>query len=56
VTRSRGVSGRPKALAASPDPADRKLSQSIVDFVMQIEVAKTVQRMRAAQRQAELPA
>ena len=44
-----------KALAASPDPADRKLSKSIVDFVMQTEVAKTVQRMRAAQRQAELP-
>ena len=44
-----------KALAASPDPADRKLSKSIVDFVMQTEVAKTVQRMGAAQRQAELP-
>lgn len=44
-----------KALAASPDPADRKLSKSIVDFVMQTEVAKTVQRMRAAQRQIELP-
>jgi hypothetical protein len=44
-----------KALAASPDPADRKLSKSIVDFVMQTEVAKTVQRMRAAQRQAQLP-
>jgi hypothetical protein len=44
-----------KALAASPDPADRKLSKSIVDFVMQTEVAQAVQRHRAAQRQAELP-
>jgi hypothetical protein len=44
-----------KALAASPDPADRKLSKSIVDFVMQTEVARAVQRHRAAQRQAELP-
>ena len=44
-----------KALAASPDPADRKLSKSIVDFAMQTEVAKAVQRMRAAQRQTELP-
>jgi integrase len=44
-----------KALAASPDPADRKLSKSIVDFVMQTEVAQAVQRMRAAQRQTELP-
>jgi hypothetical protein len=44
-----------KALAASPDPADRKLSKSIVAFVMQTEVAQAVQRMRAAQRQTELP-
>jgi len=44
-----------KALAASPDPADRKLSKSIVDFVMQTEVARAVQRHRAAQRQADLP-
>ena len=44
-----------KALAASPDSADRKLSKSIVDFVMQTEVAQAVQRMRAAQRQTELP-
>ncbi len=44
-----------KALAASPDPSDRKLSRSIVDFVMQTEVARAVQRHRAAQRQAELP-
>jgi len=43
-----------KALAASPDPADRKLGKSIVDFVMQTEVARAVQRHRAAQRQAEL--
>jgi hypothetical protein len=28
---------------------------SIVDFVMQTEVAQAVQRHRAAQRQAELP-
>ena len=44
-----------KALAASPEPADRKLSKSIVDFVMQTDVARAVQRHRAAQRQAELP-
>jgi len=44
-----------KALAASPDPADRKLGKSIVDFVMQTEVAQAVQRHRAPQRQAELP-
>jgi hypothetical protein len=44
-----------KALAASPDPADRKLSKSIVAFVMQTEVAQAVQRMRNAQRQTELP-
>lgn len=44
-----------KALAASPDPADRKLSKSIVDFVVQTEVAQAVQRMRAGQRQTELP-
>jgi Relaxase/Mobilisation nuclease domain len=44
-----------KALAASPDPADRKLSKGIVAFVMQTEVAQAVQRMRAAQRQTELP-
>ena len=44
-----------KALAASPDPADRKLSKNIVDFVMQTEVAQTVQRHRAALRQTELP-
>ena len=43
-----------KALAASPDPAERKLSKSIVAFVMQTEVAQAVQRMRAAQRQTEL--
>ena len=43
-----------KALAASPEPADCKLSKSIVDFVMQTEVARAVQRHRAAQRQAEL--
>jgi hypothetical protein len=44
-----------KALAASPDAADRKLSKSIVAFVMQTEVAQAVQRMRNAQRQTELP-
>ena len=44
-----------KALAASPDPADRKLSKSIVDFMMQTDVARALQRHRAAQRQAELP-
>jgi hypothetical protein len=44
-----------KALAASPDPADRKLSKSIVDFVVQTDIARAVQRHRAAQRQAELP-
>jgi hypothetical protein len=44
-----------KALSASPDPADRKLSKSIVDFVMQTEVAQAVHSMRAAQRQPELP-
>jgi hypothetical protein len=44
-----------KAPAASPDPADRKLSNSIVAFVMQTEVAQAVQRVRAAQRQTELP-
>jgi len=44
-----------KALAASPAPADRKLSKRIVDFVMQTEVARVVQGHRAAQRQAELP-
>ena len=44
-----------KALAASPYPADRKLSKSIVDFVMKTEVARAVQRHRAAQRQAEPP-
>ena len=44
-----------KALAASPDPADRGLSKSIVAFVMQTEVAQAVQRMRAARRQTELP-
>lgn len=44
-----------KALAASPDPADRQLSKSIVDFVMQTDDARAVQRHRAAQRQAELP-
>lgn len=44
-----------KVLAASPDPADRKLSKSIVDFVMQTDVARAVQRHRAAQRQTELP-
>lgn len=44
-----------KALAASPDPADRKLSKNIVDFVMQTEVARAVQLHRATQRQAELP-
>jgi len=44
-----------KALAASPDLADRKLSKSIVAFVMQTEVAQAVQRMRNAQRQTELP-
>ena len=43
------------ALAASPDPVDRRLSKSIVDFVMQTEVAQALQRHRAAQRQAELP-
>jgi hypothetical protein len=47
--------GITKALAASPDPADRKLSKSIVDFVMQTEVARAVQRTRTAQRQTELP-
>jgi hypothetical protein len=31
-----------KRLAASPDPADRKLSKSIVGFVMQTEVAQAV--------------
>ena len=44
-----------KALAASSDPADRKLSKSIVDFVMHTEVARAVQRHRTAQRQVELP-
>ena len=44
-----------KALAASPDPADRMLSKNIVDFVMQKQIAQTVQRHRAAQRQTELP-
>jgi hypothetical protein len=44
-----------KALAASPEPAGRKLSKSIVDCVMQAQVAPAVQRHRAAQRQAELP-
>jgi hypothetical protein len=44
-----------KELASSPDPADRKLSKSIVAFVMQTEVAQAVQRMRDAQRQTELP-
>jgi len=44
-----------KALAASTDPADRTLSKSIVDLVMQTEVARAVQRHRAAQRQPELP-
>jgi len=44
-----------KALAASPDPADRKLSKNIVDFGMQTAVAQTVQRHRAAQRHTELP-
>lgn len=44
-----------KALAASPGPADRKLSKSIIAFVMQTEVAQAVQRNRAAQRQPELP-
>ena len=44
-----------KALAASPEPADRKLSKSIVEFVMQTDVARAVQRHRAAPRQAELP-
>ena len=44
-----------KALAASPDPADRKLCKNIVGFVMQTEVAQTVQRHHAAQRQTELP-
>jgi len=44
-----------KALAASPDPSDRKLSKNIVDFVMQTEIARAVQLHRAAQRQAELP-
>jgi hypothetical protein len=44
-----------KAQAASPDPADRTLIKSIVDFVMQTDVARMVQRHRAAQRQAEIP-
>ncbi len=44
-----------KALAASPNPADRMLSKSIVDSVMQTEVARAVQRHRAAQQQTELP-
>ena len=44
-----------KTLAASPDPADRKLSKSIIDFAMKTDVARTVQRHRAAQRQVELP-
>jgi hypothetical protein len=44
-----------KALASSPDPADGKLSKSIVAFVMKTEVAQSVQHMRAAQRQTELP-
>jgi hypothetical protein len=58
VTRSEALqawSEITKALAASPDPVDRKLSRSIVDFVMQTDVARAVQRHRAAQRQAELP-
>ncbi|WP_372528385.1 relaxase/mobilization nuclease domain-containing protein [Piscinibacter sp.] len=44
-----------KALAASPEPADRKLSKSIVDFAMQTDVARTVQRHRNERQQAELP-
>ena len=44
-----------KALAASPDPADRKLSKGIVDFMMQTDVAHAVQPMPAAQPQTELP-
>lgn len=44
-----------KALAASPDPADRRLGKSIVAFVMQTEVAQAMHRMRDAQRQTELP-
>lgn len=38
-----------------PDPTDRKLSKSTVNCVMQTEVAKTERKMRAAQRQTELP-
>lgn len=44
-----------RALAASPDVADRQLGKSIVDFVMQTEVVQAVQRTRTAQRQAQLP-
>lgn len=48
ATRSSALKGWAeitKALAASPDPADRKLSKRIVAFVMQTEVAQAVQRM-----------
>ena len=44
-----------KALAASPEPADRQLSQAIVDFAMQTELARAAQRHRDERGQAELP-
>jgi hypothetical protein len=44
-----------KALAASPDPTDRKLAKNIVDFVVQTDVARAVQHHRAMQQQSELP-
>ena len=44
-----------KALAASPEPADRKLSKTIVEFTMQTDVARAAQRHRDERRQAELP-
>ena len=44
-----------KALAASPEPADRRLSKTIVDFAMQTDVARAAQRHRNERGQAELP-
>lgn len=44
-----------KAFAASPEAADRQLSKTIVDFAMQTDVARAVQRHRNQRGQAELP-
>jgi len=44
-----------KALAASPEPADRQLSKVIVDFAMQTDVARAVRRHCDARVRAELP-